>query len=313
MGSIRTLVVEDQALARERLVELLSAETDVEVIAACGTGSDAVASIRALSPDLVLLDLQMPDLDGFGVVSEVGSAMPLTIFVTAYDEFALKAFEVHAFDYLLKPFGRERLQQALARARTRLAEGREEQLARRFVSLVGSASTDAPRVADRLAVKSGGRVVMLQVSELDAIESEGNYVRLHSGGQAHLVRETMANIEGRLSGHRFARVHRGWIVNLDRVRHLVSRSNERSGAGDAGRTEDSRRTRVPPRSRAETCRAETYVGRNFSCADGGAAEAAPYVRHVVRLPCRVALRASRDSCERDEAACRCGARRRTRR
>jgi two-component system, LytTR family, response regulator len=224
MGSIRTLVVEDQALARERLVELLSAETDVEVVAACGTGSDAVASIRALSPDLVLLDLHMPDLDGFGVVSAVGSAMPLTIFVTAYDEFALKAFEVHAFDYLLKPFGRERLQQALARARTRLAEGREEQLARRFVSLVGSASPDAPRVSDRLAVKSGGRVVMLQISELDAIESEGNYVRLHSGGQVHLVRETMANIEGRLSGHRFVRVHRGWIVNLDRVRRLVSSS-----------------------------------------------------------------------------------------
>jgi two-component system LytT family response regulator len=225
MGSIRTLVVEDQALARERLVELLSAEADVEVIAACGTGNDAVASIRALSPDLVLLDLQMPDLDGFGVVSQVGSAMPLTIFVTAYDEFALKAFEVHAFDYLLKPFGRERLQQALARARAHLAERREEQLARRFVSLVGNASPGTtPRLSDRLAVKSGGRVVMLQVSDLDAIESEGNYVRLHSGSHVHLVRETMANVEGRLSGHHFCRVHRGWIVNLDRVRQLVSRS-----------------------------------------------------------------------------------------
>src|SRR4029079_6095037 len=109
MGSIRTLVVEEQALARERLVELLSAETDVEVIAAGGTGSDAAAGIRAVSPDLVLTHLQMPDLDGFGVVSEVGSAMPLTIFVTAYDEFALKAFEVHAFDYLLQPFRRARL------------------------------------------------------------------------------------------------------------------------------------------------------------------------------------------------------------
>jgi two-component system, LytTR family, response regulator len=225
MAAIRTVVVEDQALARERLVELLSEEIDVEVIAACGSGADAIASIRALAPDLVLLDLQMPDLDGFDVVSQVGSAMPLTIFVTAYDEFALRAFEVHAFDYLLKPFGRERLQQALARARAHLAERREEQLARRFVSLVGDATPDAPpRVSDRLAVKSGGRVVLLPVSELDAIESEGNYVRLHTAGRAHLVRETMANIEGRLAGHRFCRVHRGWIVNLDRVQELVSRS-----------------------------------------------------------------------------------------
>src|SRR4051794_20884094 len=106
MRSIRTLVAEDQALARDRLVELLAEERDVEVIAACANGTDAVASIRALNPDLVLLDLQMPDLDGFGVVSELGNGMPLTIFVTAYDEFALKAFEVHAFDYPLKPFGR---------------------------------------------------------------------------------------------------------------------------------------------------------------------------------------------------------------
>jgi two-component system LytT family response regulator len=225
MAAIRTVVVEDQALARDRLVELLSEERDVEVIAACGSGTDAVARIRALNPDLVLLDLQMPDLDGFGVVSQVGSAMPLTIFVTAYDEFALKAFEVHAFDYLLKPFGRERLQQALARARQHLAQSRDEQLARRFVSLVGASGADAPpRISDRLAVKSGGRVVLLQIGELDAVESEGNYVRLHSGDRVHLVRETMTNIEARLSGQRFCRVHRGWIVNLDRVQQLVARA-----------------------------------------------------------------------------------------
>jgi two-component system LytT family response regulator len=225
MSAIRTVVVEDQALARERLVELLSEERDVEVIAACGSGTDAVASIRALNPDLVLLDLQMPDLDGFAVVSEVGSAMPLTIFVTAYDEFALRAFEVHAFDYLLKPFGRERLQQALARARQHLAQSREEQLARRFVSLVDTSGTGATtKISDRLAVKSGGRVVLLQVNEVDAVESEGNYVRLHTADRVHLVRDTMTNIEARLAGHRFCRVHRGWIVNLDRVEQLVTRA-----------------------------------------------------------------------------------------
>src|SRR6187399_324570 len=171
---IRTVVVEDQLLARERLVEMLAGETDVDVVASCGSGVEAVSAIREHGPDLVLLDLQMPDLDGFGVVSEVGSAMPLTIFVTAYDEFALKAFEVHAFDYLLKPFGRERLQQALARARARLAEGREEQLARRLVSLVQDVG--GPKAPpDRLMVKSGGRVVFLTLEELDAVESEGNY------------------------------------------------------------------------------------------------------------------------------------------
>src|SRR4249919_489605 len=227
MGSIRTLVVEDQALARERLVELLSAETDVEVIAACGTGSDAVASIRALSPDLVLLDLQMPDLDGFGVVSELGSAMPLTIFVTAYDEFALRAFEVHAFDYLLKPFGRDRFLQALGRARAHLADKQDEQLARRFVSLVEHAgASDVPSpVPDRLMVKSGGRVVLLPLDELDAVESAGNYVRLYSGSQAHLVRETMANLEGRLPPDRFCRIHRTWIVNFARVKMTAMRPN----------------------------------------------------------------------------------------
>src|SRR6185503_674628 len=136
MSRIRTLVVEDQPIARDRLVELLHSEPDVEVVGAAETGLDAVDAIRRLSPDLVFLDLQIPDLDGFGVISEIGQAMPLTIFVTAYDEYALRAFDVHAFDYLLKPFGRERFQEALGRARARLAEGREEQLARRLVSLV---------------------------------------------------------------------------------------------------------------------------------------------------------------------------------
>jgi two-component system LytT family response regulator len=117
MSRIRTLVVEDQPIARDRLVELLQSETDVELVGVAGSGADAVAAIRRLAPDLVFLDLQIPELDGFGVIAEVGRGMPLTIFVTAYDEYALRAFDVHAFDYLLKPFGRERFQQALARAR----------------------------------------------------------------------------------------------------------------------------------------------------------------------------------------------------
>lgn len=224
MSRIRTLVVEDQPIARDRLVELLSAEPDVEVVGAADSGLEAVEAIRRLSPDLVFLDLQIPELDGFGVIAEIGRAMPLTIFVTAHDEYALKAFDVRAFDYLLKPFGRERFQQALARARSRLAEGRDEQLARRLVSLVQDVG--GPKaLPDRLMVKSGGRVVFLPLDELDAIESEGNYVRLHAGSRVHLVRETMASIEARLGHERFCRVHRGWIVNLDRVRELHVRPN----------------------------------------------------------------------------------------
>ena len=224
MARIRTLVVEDQPIARERLVELLQAEPDVEVIGAADTGLGAVDAIRRLTPDLVFLDLQIPDLDGFGVISEIGHTMPLTIFVTAYDEYALRAFDVHAFDYLLKPFGRDRLQQALSRARTRLAEGREEQLARRLVAMVQDVGGPKP-LPDRLMVKSGGRVVFIALDELDAVESEGNYVRLHAGSRVHLVRETMASIEERLGQDRFCRVHRGWIVNLDRVRELHVRPN----------------------------------------------------------------------------------------
>jgi two-component system LytT family response regulator len=224
MSPIRTLVVEDQPIARDRLVELLRSEPDVEVIGAAETGPEAVDAIRRLGPDLVFLDLQIPDLDGFGVIAELGPAMPLTIFVTAYDEYALRAFDVHAFDYLLKPFGRERLQQALDRARARLAEGREEQLARRLVSLVQDVGGPRP-LPDRLMVKSGGRVVFLALDELDAAESEGNYVRLHAGERVHVVRETMASIETRLGHDRFCRIHRGWIVNLDRVRELNVRAN----------------------------------------------------------------------------------------
>ena len=216
MARIRTLVVEDQPIARQRLIELLESEPDIEVVAAAASGRDAVEAIGRLRPDLVFLDLQIPDLDGFGVMAELGGAMPLTVFVTAHDEYALRAFDVRAFDYLLKPFGRERLQQALQRVRLRLGERREEHLARRLVAFVQGLGGGAA-APDRLMVKSAGRVVCIAVDELDAVESEGNYVRLHAGDRVHLVRETMASFEQRLGQDRFCRVHRGWIVNLERV------------------------------------------------------------------------------------------------
>ena len=160
---IRTVVVEDQPLARERLVEMLAGEADVDVVASCASGVEAVSAIREHGPYLVLLDVQMPACDGFGVIQQLGpEQVPAVVFVTAYDEYALKAFEVHAIDYLLKPFGRDRFLQALGRARAHLAEKQDEQLARRFVSLVEHAgASDVPSpLPDRLMVKSGGRVVL---------------------------------------------------------------------------------------------------------------------------------------------------------
>jgi len=222
---IRVLIVDDEPLARQRLEDLLRAEAGVEIVASVDNGEAAVDAVRSLHPDIAFLDVQMPGKTGIDVVREVGpEAMPLTIFVTAYDEYALRAFDVHAFDYLLKPFGRERFHQAVARARTRLTEGLQEHLARRFVSLVHDAGS-APAASGRLMVKSGGRMMLLPLDELDAVESEGNYVRLHSGGRSYLVRDTMAGIEARLGSDRFCRIHRGWIVNLDRVREVATRAN----------------------------------------------------------------------------------------
>ena len=212
-------------MAREHLVSLLGEEPDVDVVAACCSGREAVESIGTLRPDLVFLDLDLPGLDGFGVIDAVGPAvMPPTIFVTAYDEFARRAFDVHAFDYLLKPFSRARLREALQRARRHLGSERDGELARRLMSLVQDgrpAKTGAPR----FLVRAGGRVLFVPFADIDWVESDGNYVRLHAGGRSHVVRETMASIERRLAGRRFARVHRTRIVNLDRVSVLEARGN----------------------------------------------------------------------------------------
>jgi two-component system, LytTR family, response regulator len=219
---MRALVVEDQALSRERLIALLSAEPDVDIVGACASGQEAVDCVRRLTPDLLFLDLEIPDLDGFSILQAIGPTAPLTIVVTAHDEYAVRAFDVHAFDYLLKPFTRERLRGALDRAREQLSAGRDEQIARRLVSLVQDLGPEKP-TTDRLMVKSAGRVVFIPVADIDAVESEGNYVRIHAGDRAWLVRETMTSVESRLRGERFCRVHRGWIVNLDRVKEVAVR------------------------------------------------------------------------------------------
>ena len=220
MTKIRTLVVDDEPMGRERVLALLQQEDDVEVIGECSDGTQAIAAIQPHSPDLVFLDVQMPGANGFGVIDAVGAErMPNVIFVTAYDEYALKAFEYHALDYLLKPFNRDRFQETLKHARASLERRRAGDLGRRLLALVNDIKPDAPRL-ERLVVKSGGRVFFLRTDEIDWIEAAGNYVRLHLGEESHLFRETMNRMESRLDSRRFVRIHRSRIVNTERIKEL---------------------------------------------------------------------------------------------
>ena len=211
---MRVLIVDDEPLARERIRTLLAGERGVEIAGECPDGLSAVRAINALSPDLVFLDVQMPEMDGFAVLERLSrDRMPAVIFVTAFDQYAIKAFEVCALDYLLKPFDRERFAKALARAKSagdvtaRLTALLEEWNGRR-------------KYLDRLVIRGGGRIFFLRVAEIDWIESAGNYVRLHCGNEEHLYRETMARMESALDPARFARIHRSTIVNVERVKEL---------------------------------------------------------------------------------------------
>ena len=220
MNKIRALVVDDEPLARERVMSLLQLEIDVEVVGECSDGGQAVSAIQEQTPDLVFLDVQMPGCDGFEVIRNIGAdQMPTVIFVTAYDEYALQAFEVHALDYLLKPFGKDRFQETLRHAREAIERRRAGDLGRRLLALVHDIKPEPQRV-ERLVVKSGGRVFFLRTEEIDWIEAAGNYVRLHLGTESHLFRETMNRMEARLDGRRFSRIHRSRIVNTERIKEM---------------------------------------------------------------------------------------------
>jgi two-component system LytT family response regulator len=221
--TLRTLIVDDEPLARERVRMMLGMHDDVAVIGEYGDGQQAIDAIRHEHPDLVFLDVQMPGVDGFGVLRALeGEIMPYVIFVTAYDQYALQAFEVHALDYVLKPFNAERFSQALQRARTAIARHEESESTvdkDRLRSLVASLTAEQ-REKQRIVVKSSGRVFFVKVDDIDWIEAEGNYVRLHMGAQSHLLRETMKGMESVLDVSQFIRIHRSTIVNADRIREL---------------------------------------------------------------------------------------------
>lgn len=217
---IRVLIVDDEPIARRGIRQQLRGEADLEVIGESGDGAAAIDAIMELAPDLVFLDIQMPEVGGFDVVEAIGVArMPAVVFVTAYDEHALRAFDVHAVDYVLKPIDRHRLRTAVERARRRLAHA-PGQLDRRIAAALGELGRPAHDYAKRLAIKGDGRVILVDVDEVDRLEAAGNYVEVHSGARYHLVRETMASLEARLDPARFVRVSRSSIVNADRVREL---------------------------------------------------------------------------------------------
>jgi two-component system LytT family response regulator len=220
LEKLRTLIADDEVLARERLRNLLEAEPDIEIVGEFGNGRDAVVAIEELQPDLVFLDVQMPVLDGLDVVSTIGADhMPAVIFVTAYDRYALRAFEVHALDYLLKPFDRERFQKALSRAREHLLRDRSPGLSDQLVALLQDLQ-GARKPLDRLVIKSSGRVYFVKTEDIDWIEAAGNYARVHVGAESHLLRETMSALEAKLDSNRFVRIHRSTIVNLERIQEL---------------------------------------------------------------------------------------------
>ena len=217
---IRALIVDDEPLARRRIKSLLAHDPSVDVIGECSDGYKAVSSIRELTPDLVFLDVQMPAMDGFEVIKTIGpERMPTVIFVTAYDQYALRAFEVSALDYLLKPFDGSRFQKTLDRAKTMIRRMQNGDVNDQLLSLLGDLRREQ-EIPDRFVIKSGGRIVFLRMEEIDWMTAVGNYVRLQVGRDSHLLRETMTGMEAKLNSDRFMRVHRSTIVNLDRVKEV---------------------------------------------------------------------------------------------
>jgi two-component system, LytTR family, response regulator len=220
--TIRAVIVDDEPLARRRIRSMLAGADDVEVIAECANGREAIEAIEESPPDLLFLDIQMPELDGFDVLQAIGvGQVPAVIFVTAYDQFALRAFETHALDYLMKPFDDERFEAALQRARGRIREQQGGDLDSRLRALLDEVRVDRGYL-QRLVVPSGHRSVFIRTEQVDWIEAERNYIRLHVGGQTYLLRENMSRIEAALDPAMFCRIHRSTIVNIDRIQAVES-------------------------------------------------------------------------------------------
>ena len=227
MRKLRVLIVDDEPIAREGIRIHLQAETGIEIVGECANGREAVEAIGQQSPDLVFLDVRMPLLDGFGVVEAVGAErMPVVIFVTAFDEYALRAFEAHAFDYLLKPVDGERLRKSIERARAQIQRIPADDYGQHLLAMLHDLKAQREgrsgrrKYTERIAVKTAQRVSFLDVERIDWIGADGNYVRLHAGREAHLLRETMDGMESKLDPEEFLRIRRSTLVRVRRIREL---------------------------------------------------------------------------------------------
>ena len=218
--TLRVVIVDDEELARKGIRARLQRLSDVEIIAECGNGRQAIDTIRRRTPDLVFLDVQMPGKTGFDVLAAIGpDAFPYVIFVTAHDQYAIRAFEVNALDYLLKPIDDKRFELALQRARDALAGKRDRALGQRLACILGEVGSGAPaaRDSERIVVRSAGRVIFVKTSDVDWVEAAGDYVTLHVGKRSWLLRGTIAEMERKLHGSKFMRIHRSAIVNTERI------------------------------------------------------------------------------------------------
>lgn len=217
---IRALVIDDEPLARAMISEMLADDSEVEIVGECANGREAVEAIESLRPDLLFLDIQMPELGGFEVLESVAEdRAPYVIFVTAFDQFAVQAFEIHALDYLLKPFDRERFDAAWQRAKAVINHDRFQERDQQILALLEELKGGTHYI-ERLVVKVGGRVFFLNVDEIQCIQAEGNYVRVHSGAKSYLLRGTIGSLESQLDPRKFLRIHRSTIVKLDKIKEL---------------------------------------------------------------------------------------------
>jgi len=221
---IRTIIADDEHLARKKLRVLLDSEPGMQVVAECQDGQQAVSAIQTHRPDLLLIDIRMPDMDGFQVLKQIApDEMPVVVFTTAYDQFAIRAFEAHALDYLLKPFDRERLHHAVERARAELLKVHDRDLTGRILDLLAKniePKIESKQIDERMVIRAGGKVVFLDVKEIDWIEAAANYVKLNVGKDSYLLREGIGSISERLDPDRFVRIHRSVIVNVRKIKEL---------------------------------------------------------------------------------------------
>jgi two-component system LytT family response regulator len=222
---MRTVVADDERLARQKLLLLLNSEPQVQVVAECHDGRRAVSAIRNFRPDLLLLDIQMPEFDGFEVLEKIPrEEMPVVVFTSAYDQYAIRAFEANALDYLLKPFDQERLHHAVERAGSELRKSRDSEITHRILSLLSQVrpvTIPASPRSNRLVIKVNGRVVFLDLDSIDWMEAAANYVRLNVGKESYFLRETLGGISERLDANHFVRIHRSTIVNVSKIKELI--------------------------------------------------------------------------------------------